>query len=247
MPREQFHHDLTVLQDRILEMGAMVDRQIERSVTALVERDRALADAVVRDDTEVNRTRFEIDQQAVHLLAQQAPMAVDLRVIISVLSINIDLERMGDHAKGIGNIVQMIVDEPQVKPLVDIPEMGARARSMLGNALDAFVERDVDSAYRVGEADDGVDQLQDRVYHDLLQIMIKDPSTVEPCTHLLWVAPQPRADRRPRHEHRGARGLHGDGRARRDGRLELLAHSTLDSHYAPGSSIVVPCAASSSG
>ena len=187
MPREQFDADLDQLQDRILEMGAMVDRQIERALEALVGRDTALADAVIRDDDEVNRTRYEIDQQALVLLAQQSPMAVDLRVIVAALSINIDLERMGDHAKGIGAIVQMMSGEPLVKPLVDIPEMATRARAMLGNALDAFVARDVEAAYRVGEADDGVDELQDRVYHDLVQIMIRDPATVEPCTRLLWV------------------------------------------------------------
>ena len=188
MPRELFRADLVRLQDQILEMGAMVDRQIERSIQALVERDTALADAVIRDDDEVNRTRHDIDQHALLLLAQQAPMAVDLRVIIAVLSINIDLERMGDHAKGIGAIVQMMSNEPLVKPLIDIPEMATRARAMLRNSLDAFVARDVAAAYRVGEADDGVDELQDRVYHDLVQIMIHDPTTVEPCTHLLWVA-----------------------------------------------------------
>ena len=188
MPRELFRADLVRLQDQILEMGAMVDRQIERAIQALVERDTALADAVIRDDDEVNRTRHDIDQHALLLLAQQAPMAVDLRVIIAVLSINIDLERMGDHAKGIGAIVQMMSNEPLVKPLIDIPEMATRARSMLRSSLDAFVARDVAAAYRVGEADDGVDELQDRVYHDLVQIMIHDPTTVEPCTHLLWVA-----------------------------------------------------------
>ena len=188
MPREHFRSDLVHLQDRVIEMGSMVDRQIERAMQALVERDTALADAVIRDDAEVNRTRYEIDQQALTMLAQQSPMAVDLRVIISVLSIIIDLERMGDHAKGIGAIVQMMSNEPLVKPLVDIPEMTVRARAMLGNSLDAFVERDVEAAHRVGEADDGVDELQDRVYHDLVDIMIHDPTSVEPCTHLLWVS-----------------------------------------------------------
>ena len=188
MPREQFLAELERLQDGCLEMGAMVDRQIERATQALVERDGSLADAVIRDDEEVNRTRFDLDNQALRILAQQAPMASDLRVVLSVLSMVIDLERMGDHAKGIGHIVHMIADEPLVKPLVDIPEMSLRARAMLNNALDAFVERDVEAAYRVGEADDGVDQLQDRVYRDLVEIMIKDPSTVEPATHLLWVA-----------------------------------------------------------
>ena len=95
MPREQFQADLDQLQDGLLEMGAMVDRQIERAIVALVERDVTLADAVVRDDTEVNRKRFELDNQVLHLLAQQGPMARDLRVVISVLSMVVDLERMG--------------------------------------------------------------------------------------------------------------------------------------------------------
>ena len=188
MPREQFHAELTSLQDSFLEMGAMVDRQIERSTQSLIERDISLADAVVRDDEEVNRRRYELDNQALLLLAQQAPMASDLRVIISVLSMVIDLERMGDHAKGIGAIVQMMAGKPLVKPLVDIPEMSRQARAMLNDALDAFVKRDVEAAYRVGKADDGVDELQNRVYTDLVEIMIKDPTTVEPCTHLLWVS-----------------------------------------------------------
>ncbi len=188
MPREQFQADLDRLQDGLLEMGAMVDRQIERAMAALVERDVALADAVIRDDAEVNRKRFDLDNQVLHLLAQQGPMARDLRVVISVLSMVVDLERMGDHAKGIGAIVQMMSDEPLVKPLVDIPEMATRARSMLNNSLDAFVNGDIEAAYRVGQADDGVDELQDRVYQDLVAIMINDPTTVEPCTHLLWVA-----------------------------------------------------------
>ena len=188
MPREQFQTDLTHLQDHVLEMGAMVDRQIERSIQALIDRDIALADGVVHDDDEVNRARSRIDNEALLLLAQQAPLAGDLRVVISVLSIIIDLERMGDHAKGIANIVQMMIDEPLVKPLVDIPEMSTLSRAMLANALDSFIARDTAAAYRVVEADDGVDELQDRVYRDLVEIMIRDPSTIEPSTHLLWIA-----------------------------------------------------------
>ena len=188
MPREQFHKQLEGLEDGVLEMGAMVDRQIERAMQSLVDRDIVLAEAVILDDKEVNRTRFHLDNIALSLLAQQAPMATDLRVIISCLSMVIDLERMGDHAEGIAAIVVMMRDEPLVKPLVDIPEMARQARKMLNDALDAFVRRDVEAAFAVGQADDGVDELQDIVYRDLLEIMIQDPSTVEPCTHLLWVA-----------------------------------------------------------
>jgi phosphate transport system protein len=188
MPREQFHKGLQDVQDTVLEMGSMVDRQIERSLQALIDRDVLLAEAVVRDDDEVNRTRFHIDNVCVSLLAQQAPMASDLRLIIAVLAMASELERMGDHAEGIARIVITMRDEPLVKPLVDIPAMAQESRTMLKGALDAFVQRSVDDAYRIGAADEIVDQLYDRVYRDLVDIMVRDPSTVEPCTHLLWVA-----------------------------------------------------------
>lgn len=188
MTRIEFHRNLELLQDSVLEMGSMVDRQLERAMQALLERDTTLAHAVVRDDAEVNRARFRIDNDAITLLAEQQPMAGDLRLIVSVLSIITDLERMGDHAEGIADIVIRMLDEPLVKPLVDIPKMAERARSMMRDALDALVQRDVDLAYAVGREDDEVDRLQDLVYSDLIRIMIERPDTVEACTHLLWVA-----------------------------------------------------------
>ena len=188
MSREQFHKGLQGLQDGVLEMGSMVDRQLERSMQALIERDIPLAEAVIRDDAEVNRARFHLDNICLSLLAMQAPMASDLRLIVSVLSMITDLERMGDHAEGIAKIVLLMRDEPLVKPLVDIPAMAQHARAMLNDVLDAFVQRDADAAYRVGAADDEVDVLYERVYQDLIAIMVKDPSTVEACTHLLWTA-----------------------------------------------------------
>lgn len=188
MPREQFHRGLQSVQDGVLEMGSMVDRQIERSLQALLDRDIPLAEAVVRDDAEVNRTRFHLDNMCLSLLAQQAPMASDLRLIVAVLAMVSELERMGDHAEGIARIVILMRGEPLVKPLVDIPLMATAARKMLKDSLDAFVQRDVDGSYEVGRADNEVDVLYDTVYHDLVAIMVRDPSTVEACTRLLWVA-----------------------------------------------------------
>jgi len=115
-------------------------------------------------------------------------MARDLRVIVSVTAIMSDLERMGDHAEGIARIVVTMQDEPLVKPLIDLPIMASRATEMLRNAVQAFVDQDTDAAYRVGGADDEVDRLYDQIYADLIQVMIGDPATIEPSTHLLWVA-----------------------------------------------------------
>ncbi len=186
--RERFHRQLSELQDHTLEMTSMVDRAIERSVEALVNRDTALARVVIDEDQLVNEAGYGIHDQCVALLAQQSPMAGDLRLVISVTAIATDLERMGDHAEGIARIVVMMQDEPLVKPLVDIPLMSEKSREMMNNAVQAFVDRDTDAAFAVGRSDDEVDELYNTVYSDLISVMVTDQSTIEPATHLLWVA-----------------------------------------------------------
>ena len=99
-----------------------------------------------------------------------------------------DLERMGDHAEGIAKINLMMGDEPLLKPLIDIPKMADKARDMLRRSLDAFVAGTSRRASALAPEDDEVDELYDRVYRDLLDIMIKDPTTITRATHLLWVA-----------------------------------------------------------
>jgi phosphate transport system protein len=188
MPRDGFQRGLDALQDQVVEMGQLVNRQLTRAMTALLDRDTGLARAVIIDDSEVNDARFHLDNICLSLLAMQAPMANDLRFIVSVLSIITDLERMGDHAGGIAKIVVLMDDEPLVKPLVDIPLMAQHAHTMLTEVLDALVQRDPEAAYRVGAHDDEVDRLYEKVYGDLVTIMVKDPSTIEACTHLLWTA-----------------------------------------------------------
>ena len=188
MPREQFQRQLASLHDSVIEMGSMVERAIDRSMQALMDRDIFLARAVVEDDKDINAVGYHLQNACISLLAQQAPMAGDLRIIVSVTAIMSDLERMGDHAQGIAKIVVMMQDEPLVKPLIDLPIMANKAKEMLRNSIQALVDQDTDAAYRVGAADDEVDRLYDQIYADLIQIMIGDPTTIEPCTHLLWVA-----------------------------------------------------------
>ncbi len=188
MPREQFQRQIAALQDGVLEMGSMVERAVERAMQALMDRDVVLARSVIEEDKDINAVGYHLQNACISLLAQQAPMARDLRVIVSVTAIMSDLERMGDHAEGIARIVVTMQDEPLVKPLIDLPIMAGKATEMLRNAVQAFVDQDTDAAYSVGGADDEVDQLYDQIYADLIQVMIGDPTTIEPSTHLLWVA-----------------------------------------------------------
>jgi phosphate transport system protein len=186
--RAAFDRQLQTLQDDTLLMGSMVEKAVERSVDALKRRDMDLARQVVADDLQINAQRWQIEERAIELIARQQPMAVDLRVIASVIQIITDLERMGDHAAGIAKIVLMHGDEPLLKPLIDIPRMANEACAMLREGLDAFVRRDAAAATAIAERDDVVDALYDQVYRELLTFMIEDPKSIQRATWLLWAA-----------------------------------------------------------
>ena len=132
--RSGFDHEIQQLQDEILEMGSLVEKQIGRSIEALKTLDRDASRRVVDTDAEVDRMRFQIEEHAIQLIATQQPMASDLRTIVAALSVIVDMERMGDHAEGIASIMLMMRDEPFVKPLIDIPKMATHAREMLKTA-----------------------------------------------------------------------------------------------------------------
>ena len=144
--RTIFHKRLHEIQDDILVMGSMVEKAISRSIEALKNRDLELAHQIIADDQKINQKRFEIEEKCVQLIATQQPMASDLRIIVAVLNIITELERIGDHAEGIAKIAVMIGDEPPLKPLIDIPRMAEKTNDMLRRSLEAFVNRDAESA-----------------------------------------------------------------------------------------------------
>ena len=188
MLRETFEEQLRELQDDLLAMGDLVDRAIERSIRALADHDVKLAQGIIADDVLINQAQREIEEKCLVLIATQQPMASDLRVIASVSSIATELERMGDHAEGIGKITLMLADQPLLKPLIDIPRMAERGRLMLRQQLEAFVHRDVEMARNSATGDEEVDALYDQIYRELLVFMMSDPRTISRATHLLWVA-----------------------------------------------------------
>ncbi|MCL0104850.1 phosphate signaling complex protein PhoU [Dehalococcoidia bacterium] len=186
--RIAFHERLREIQDEILIMGSMVEKAIARSVEALKKRDLKLAEQVVEDDQEINRKRFAIEEDCITIIATQQPMAGDLRIIITVLNLITELERMGDYAEGIARIALMIGDEPPLKPLIDIPRMAEKARDMLRRSLEAFINHDSEEAIRINAEDDEVDNLYDQVFRELLVFMMEDPRTITRATRLIWVA-----------------------------------------------------------
>ena len=186
--RTAFHKRLREIQDDVLAMGSMVSKAMLRSIDALKNRDLELAQQIVADDKKVNRKRFEIEEKCIELIATQQPMASDLRIILAVLNIISEVERIGDYAEGIAKIAIMIGDEPPLKPLIDIPRMAEQTVDMLRRSLDAFVNRDAETAKKISAEDDIIDQLYDQVFRELLVFMAEDPKTITRATRLIWVA-----------------------------------------------------------
>jgi phosphate transport system protein len=186
--RTTFHRRLREIQDEVLVMGSMVGKAILRSIDALKNRDLELARQIIGDDLKVNQKRFEIEEKCVALIATQQPMASDLRIIIAILNITTEIERIGDYAMGIARIVIMIGDEPPLKPLVDVPRMAEQTVDMLRRSLDALMNRDAEAAKRISAEDELVDNLYDQVFRELLTFMAEDPKTITRATRLVWVA-----------------------------------------------------------
>jgi len=184
--RSLLDQELNDLRDNLLRLGSMVESAIDRSVGALKKQDTAAAQQIIADDRAINDLRHQIEEACIATIATQQPMASDLRTIIAVTHIAVELERMGDHAAGIAVIVNRIGSEPLLKPLIDIPRMAQIDRDMLRAALDAFIEGDVERAKAAGARDEEVDQLYDQVFRELLSYMLEDPRNIRQATYLLW-------------------------------------------------------------
>ncbi len=188
MPRESFERHLHELQDEVLVLGSMVEKAVYRSMEALKNRDLELAKQVIADDSLIDRKRFDIEEKCVELIVTQQPVASDLRIIIAVLNIIVDLERIADHADGVAKITLMIGDEPPLKPLIDLPRMAQKTGDMLRRSLDAFINRNAEAARQISNEDDEIDALYDQVFRELLTFMAEDPKTITRATRLIWVA-----------------------------------------------------------
>jgi phosphate transport system protein len=188
MTRTAFERQLLAVQEDMLVMAGMVETAIERGIEALKTRNVNLAQQIIEDDLKINRKRYETEDKCLELIATQQPLASDLRTIVSVLHITVDLERMGDHAEGIAKIALMLADEPPLKPYIDIPRMAQIAIEMLMGSLEAFKDRDPARARAICDQDDEVDALYEQVYRELLTFMINDPHTIQRATYLIWTA-----------------------------------------------------------
>ena len=182
-----FEQELEKLKFKLLEMSALVESAVYRSVKAVVEKDEELAQQVLKNEGRINELEIEIDDLAISLLALQAPLAADLRLVTAAIKINNDLERMGDLSVSIAQSAMALMKEPVIRPLIDIPHIAGLAQSMVRKALDAFVNRDADLARSVLASDDAVDNMRTASYHELISFMETNPQQIGQALYLLSV------------------------------------------------------------
>jgi len=186
--RSLLEQGLSTLKDNVLRIGSLTGNQTQQAVRALKERDAPLAREVIALDEQLNALRYQVERDALRVIATQQPTAGDLRFIVACMHMAVEMERMADHARGIAEIALRIGDEPFIKPLIDIPRMQEIVCEMLRVAMDAFVKLDVAAGRALIERDQEVDELYRQVLRELLTYMMQDHRTINQATLLLWVA-----------------------------------------------------------
>jgi phosphate transport system protein len=188
MERHHFEAELQALRNQLLTMGGLVEERVHRAVQSLIHRREEEAQRIIAADNEINDLQMDIDNRSLKLLATQSPLAVDLRLITSAMKINADLERIGDQAVNIAESALVLIPQPPLKPLIDIPRMAMIAEKMIRDSLDAFVKKDPELARDVLRRDDEVDELKDQVFRELLTYMMADPGTIQRALSLILIS-----------------------------------------------------------
>jgi phosphate transport system protein len=188
--RQRFEQQLEELRTDVLKMGSMVEQELHVAMDALENLDAVRARAVFALDNEVNLTRFEIEEKCFGLIVTQQPAARDLRSIVTVMNMIIDLERMGDQAKGIAKVVPHMVQSPDIPRPAELHQMGIKVGTMLNQTMTAYAHDNIDLAREVAKQDDEVDALYARVFVQIMAHMaeVKTPDKIEATYEALRAA-----------------------------------------------------------
>lgn len=185
--RNTFDYELAALQQKILSMGNLVENMLDKGVKSLQNKDSDLAREVIALEAVVDSLEKEIEQKCLQLIATQQPLAKDLRRIAAGFKIITDLERMADYCEDIAKVTLRLEGQPLIKPLIDIPHMNVLTQKMVKDALDSYVQENIELAYKMCQDDDLVDHLYAQIIRELLTYMMEDPRTIGQATSLLFV------------------------------------------------------------
>ena len=185
---KHFRKELESIKKRILTLGALVEDRVRLAVQSVDQIDAEIAGRIIKTDYEVDAMEVEVEEECLKVLALHQPVAVDLRFIIAVIKINNDLERIGDQAVNIAQRVEIIAKRPKPPFMFDYSVMAEKVQRMLKMSLDAFVNLDVDIAYKVITLDDEVDQIKNEAYDQIKQAIKDLPERVGYYINLLLIS-----------------------------------------------------------
>jgi phosphate transport system protein len=180
--------ELDTLRATVLRLGGEAEAALVRAMQALTGRDTAAAREVLEHDDDIDQLEVEVDRQCVDIFALRQPAARDLRFVMSVAKMAPVLERIADHACNIARAAVDLNTEPELKDLSRLRQMGKIASSMLSGALDAFTKNDAAAAREVIKRDTEINDLYNQIFHDLIEMMAKEPATATRDARLLFVA-----------------------------------------------------------
>ncbi len=186
--RQHYSQALKQIDTDIVTMGTLVEEAIQKSMTCLQNKDVELAERIIADDEKINRLETQIEDACTQIIAQEQPVASDLRKVITSLKLVTQIERMGDHAVHIAKAVKKLAGEEYMKPIVSIPIMADIATHMLHEVLTAFVENDAEMAIEIAKRDDKIDELHNGVMREVLTYMMQDPKNIGQSIHFIFIS-----------------------------------------------------------
>jgi phosphate transport system protein len=185
----QFNSELEDIRSRVLQMGGLVEQQIEQAIIALAKADSGLAEEVVTNDYKVNKMEVTIDEECNQIIARRQPAAGDLRLVVAVIKTITDLERIGDEAEKIARMAARLASEERPKNnYMEIQSLGNHVRQMVHDALDAFARLDTVAALRVAREDELVDREYEGVMRQMITYMMEDPRSISRMLNVIWAA-----------------------------------------------------------
>jgi phosphate transport system protein len=183
-----YDEELQHLNNTIVEMAGLTEAQLEGAIKALVNRDAELAYRLIDNDDRIDDLNYEVDTQAMRLLALRQPMALDLRNVVAALKISADLERIADYATNMARRTIPLTETASIGPIHVIPRMARLVMTMMNNVIEAYIAQDADKAHEVWQADEEVDEMYVGLFRELLTYMMEDARRITPCSHVLFMA-----------------------------------------------------------
>ncbi len=188
MTRQKFEEELEQLQEAVFSLGILVEGQLENAMLCLLKQDGVLAEAVLRKDDQLDQLKEDIENQCIHLVATQQPLATDLRLIFAANHVASDLERMGDYACKIAKVAIVLQGEVYMKKLVDLPRMAEIALMMIDKTLNLYMKKDVTNLKEIAAADDQLDALHNQILRELFTYIAEDQRNIKQAIHFMFIS-----------------------------------------------------------